>query len=235
MLEEYLNLDHGLELTKGNTNGRRGNENGILYFAVFCTLQRIKYGYVPQDYALEFKKIMKGLEVESGLYDRGKSDKLVENPKRTISHDNISGIAALSVYYDTTHAREIANYGLEHFFVYNNNQKGFRAPMNPGNYSVWLALGDRLKILQYLFLPFFIINMILTLLKPKGETSSKILYLVELTALVTKCPESVGWRFLSDRLHSRLRKQYGACYLQEIMAIYYKDVDHPINVFIKGF
>lgn len=224
MIEEYLNFDHGLELSKGNTQGRRGNENGILFYCEYLILKEMSGQELDNSDLLTFTKIMEGLTVEKGLYDRGKSDKDVENPKRTLSHDNISAIASASKMLNTNHAKDIAKYGLKHLFVYNNNQTGFRLPMNPANYTMWLALANISVFLQIIFLPFFLINFIITMSKPKENTSSKLLYLVELYPLRYTMYGVIFKLYLF-----LLERQYGEDYFREIFAIYFKDYDHPIN------
>lgn len=232
MISQYLNYDHGLELAKGNTEGRRGNENGILFYAEYLILKEMFGEKLTDNDKYIFWRIMGGLEVKAGLYDRGKSDKDVENPKRSISHDNISAIASVSNLLKTPHAKDIAEYGLTHFFVYNNNQKGFRLPMNPANYSAWLALANIFVILELLFLPFFLINYMISMSKEKQNTSSKLLYLVELYPL--RNSKKFWWRLLYKNYISRLKKQYGEKYLREIFSIYFKNYDHPINVLARS-
>ena len=230
MIEKYLNYDHGLELVEGNTESHRGNENGILYLAEYFILKQLSGQNLDARDKEIFELIMDGLEVEKGLYDRGASDKLRESPKRSISHDNISAIASISKMLGTSHASEIASYGLKHFGIYNNNKKGFSLPMNPGNYSIWLALANKSTILQILFLPFFLINFIITMSKEKQNTSSKLLYLVELFPL----KEIQPYGLLYSLYLARLKKQYGEKYLQEIFSIYFKDENHPNNVLARS-
>lgn len=230
MIKKYLNLDHGLELHEGNTSSHRGNENGILYLAEYFILKQLSGQSLNEKDKEIFEFIMDGLEVEKGLYDRGASDKLRESPKRSISHDNLSAISAISKMLGTSHASEIASYGLKHFGIYNNNQKGFSLPMNPANYSIWLALANKSAILQILFLPFFLINFIISLSKEKQNTSSKLLYLVELFPL----REIQPYGFLYSIYVARMKKQYGEKYLKELFGIYFKDENHPNNVLARS-
>jgi hypothetical protein len=225
MLEDYLNFDHGLELYPGNTEGIRGNENGILYFAEYLILHQMVYGGLQLKEYWSAIDIISSLQVEPGLYDRGVRDKYRENPKRTISQDNLHGISSIARSF----SEDIANYGLKHFFVFNNNQKGFALPMNPGNYSIWLAHAGKFFALQLLFLPFFLINYIISMSKPRENTSSKILYLVKLYPLTN---EKIYGTIYKNYL-KRLEKQYGAKYFEELFKIYFKDENHPINVLAR--
>lgn len=230
MIENYLNYDHGLELYEGNTSSHRGNENGVLFLAEYFILKQLSGQNLDENDKQIFVSIVNGLEVEKGLYDRGNSDKLRESPKRAISHDNISSIASMSKMFGTSHASEIASYGLKHFGIYNNNQKGFSLPMNPSNYSIWLALANKSALLQIIFLSFFLINFIISMSKEKQNTSSKLLYLVELFPLKEIQPYGILYRFYL----ARLKKQYSDKYLKEIFSIYFLDENHPNNVLARS-
>lgn len=224
LLEPYLNYNHGLELVKGLTDTERGNENGILFLVEYFILLDM-LGQLTSEHANIFKQIVNDLEIEDGIYDRGKLDRYGEQPVRSISHDNISAISAGSYLFGTEHARQIADYGLKHFFVYDNNGQEY-LPMNPGNYTPWLYLGERSKLLQLVFLPFFLINFTITMLKPKQDTSSKLLYLVELYAMQKT---SKFYKFLFNIYMKRIKKQYDG--LHNILLIYFhQDINNPINV-----
>ena len=230
LYKEYLNLDHGIELFPNINFNHRGNENGILFFCEYLILKQISGQSLTSRDKETFISIIRGIEVVSGLYDRGASDKIRENPKRSQSHDNLSAIASISKMLGTSHASEIASYGLKNFGIYNNNQKGFSLPMNPANYSIWLALANKSAFLQILFLPFFLINFIISMSKKKENTSSKLLYLVELFPL----KEIQPYGLLYSLYLARLKNQYGEKYLKEIFGIYFKDENHPNNVLARS-
>jgi len=236
LLDDYYNPVHGLELEPNKNTGDRNNENGILFLVEFMFLSEFR---TDDDVADKFNDVVKRLEVEKGLYDRGALDGMITSingvdlPKRTISHDNISAISAGSrLINDLTNGQEcffhhdIAEYGLKHFFVFNNNRKGFRAPMNPGNYSIWLALGQRALILQILFLPFYLINFFITNNKPANETSGKLLNFVELYPLRKK----FFWSMMYKVYTSMMRRMYDKDYMVKLTEIYFKDEKHPVRI-----
>lgn len=233
LLEPYLNYNHGLELVRDLTDTPRGNENGILFLVEYFILLDM-LDQLTSEHANIFKQIVNDLEVEEGLYDRGKLDRYGEQPVRSISHDNISAISAGSYLFGTEHAKQIADYGLKHFFVYDNNGQEY-LPMNPGNYTPWLYLGQAgsiglmfiiKKVLEFIFLPFFLINFTITMLKPKRDTSSKLLYLVELYAMQKT---SKFYKFLFDIYMKKIKKQYVG--LHNILLVYFhQDIYNPINV-----
>jgi len=230
-LDRYYNPVHGLELEPDINTANRNNENGILFLVEYLLM---KNPIEPSDED-KFKKVVKNIQLEPGLYDRGQLDSVTAAitgvEKRTISHDNISAIAAGSYYLGTHHAADIAVYGLRHCFSYNNLRKGFRAPMNPGNWSIWLALGKVAPILQVLFFPLYLINFIITTNKAKEHTSGKLLYFVELFPL----RKHTVWGALYRMLIHRLRLMYGEHPLEELTKIYFKDEQHPVRIVAKDF
>lgn len=237
-LYRYLNYVHGLELEPDINLGDRNNENGILFL--------VEYIFLSQDnvyrLAYDFSNIVDKLEVSEGLYDRGSLDNQKQEqtgiPKRTISHDNISAIAAGSRFLrDVTNTKmisyheEIANYGVKHFFSYNNREKGFRLPMNPGNYSIWLALANKFLLLQILFLPFYLINFNLTNKKPEQDTSGKLLNFVELYPL----RRHWFWGRMYKRYLKQMKDLYGDRPLEKLTEIYFRDANHPVRLAAKEF
>jgi hypothetical protein len=230
-LEKYYNPVHGLELEPDVNTGNRQNENGILFLVEYLLMTN---PISPSDED-KFKQVVKNIEVEPGLYDRGQLDNDIAAisgvEKRTISHDNISAISAGSYYLGTHHASDIAIYGLRHCFSYNNHKKGFRAPMNPGNWSIWLALGKTAPLLQLLFFPFYLVNFLITTNKAKEHTSGKLLYFVELFPLRNHRLWSILYRML---IH-RLKLMYGSNPLKELTKIYFKDEQHPVRLVAEEF
>lgn len=230
-LDRYYNPVHGLELSPDINNGNRQNENGILFLVEYLLMTN---PITPEDED-KFKQVVKNIEIEPGLYDRGGLDSvtaaLTGVEKRTISHDNISAIAAGSYYLGTHHASDIAIYGLKHCFSYNNLKKGFRAPMNPGNWSVWLALGKTAPLLQLLFFPFYLINFLITTNKSKQQTSGKLLYFVELFPL----RNHLLWGIMYQMLMNRLAIMYGEKPLVELTKIYFRDEQHPVRLASESF
>jgi hypothetical protein len=230
-IEKYYNPVHGLELLPDINTGNRQNENGILFLVEYLLMTN---PITPEDED-KFKEVVKNIEIEPGLYDRGSLDTQIAAAsgihKRTISHDNISAIAAGSYYLGTHHASDIAIYGLKNCFSYNNLKKGLRAPMNPGNWSIWLALGKVAPLLQVLFFPFYLINFLITTNKAKEQTSGKLLYFVELYPL----RKHVAWGMMYKMLIYKLKKMYGDKPLVELTKIYFKDEQHPVRLVSESF
>jgi hypothetical protein len=227
---DYLNPSHGLELFPGNTKGWRGNENGILFYCQLLHLlnERKELTFTHINF---FIKVVDALEVKRGLYNRGAGEMSIPfEERRTISHDNISGISAGSFLLKTRHAKDIYRYGKRNLFIYNNVKPRKVAPMNPGNWSIWAYCGGS-KVLWLLFLPFFVINMLISCTKPKEITSSKLLYFTELYPVKNS---NLIWKALWAKYSFLMRKQYGKEWLHKMMVIYYKDENHPNRVLSKG-
>lgn len=225
---------HGFELRPNvNTpNARITTENGVLYFAEFLMLLDIREDLQTLDRA-RFYNLCRALQVVPGLYDRGaaESTTVPYNERRTISHDNITAIASGSVICNYDFEKEIANFGLEHLFMYNNVAPRLVPPMNPGSYCSWLSMADR-DYLSILFFPIFLINVIITMFKPKQNTSGKKLYILEFYALsIIQGKRMFKW--ISKLFFSRLVSQYGSDFIHQIYKIYYPE-DHPLVVFSKN-
>src|SRR5574343_208356 len=215
-LLRYYNPIHGLELEADINLRDRGNDNCILFLVEYILLAQYYSDTEISSYHYRmFNNVVDCITVEPGLYDRGALDEM-HPPKRTISHDNISAIASGSYLCGTKHAKDIAIYGLKHLFVYNNNQRGFRAPMNPGNYSIWLALGKTAPLLQLLFIPFYLANFFITNNKPKEATSGKLLNFVELYPL----RKHWFWGKIYKIFINKMKKQYGDAPLKDLTRIY---------------
>ena len=231
----WVNLSHGMELEPDINTGHRGNENGILYLAEYIMCLHKSADLNTQD-KLVFETIVYNLRYEdNGVYNRGEGESkpwhkyyVPAESRRTISQDNITAIACGTYLLgNKNEAIQIAKHGIANFFVYNNIKPLRRFPLNPGNISTWLALGGFEKS-ALVFLPFYIINFIITMCKPANNTSSKKLYMLELYTL----RNVFGFKTLGKILDWRLRKQYGENYVNSIYSIYYP-AGHPLREITK--
>jgi hypothetical protein len=229
--EKYYNPVHGLELQPDVNKGNRQNEFGVVFLATLIYLCSGRES-LPF-YKIDLLDLFDLLEEENGLFNRGALDNRIASEtgieKRTISHDNISAISSLSYFYNTRHARDIYIYGLKHFFSYNNLQKGFRLPMNGGNYSVWSRLGGS-TIFYLLFLPWYAINFFISNAKEPNQTSGKLLNFVELYPLKNDKVFGIFWRIYI----SKMKSMYGEFFMEELTKIYYQDENHPCRLASKG-
>lgn len=217
---EYFSEIYGLV-----TDNDPKTENGQLFLAEYVFLNSYMYGEDRTDKFL-FVSQLKNSKVEDGLYHR--------NPlltTRTLSHDNMSGILALSKYYNTQHRKEIWSYLLKHFGTYDNTkgrspQFSKYLPFNPGNFFIWGLCAD--SLLAYLFLPLFVINMLITCSKPKENTSGKILLWVELFPL----QNNLICRLLNKYFEYKMKKMYGEDFVAKLLTIYHgnsNSKEFPIN------
>lgn len=236
-MQDYYNPFHGFELTPGvNQDGQRGNENGILFMGVYLTLRYIRHE-ITLDEVDAFYATVRNLEVEPGLYDRGagESETIPVEKRRSVSHDNISAISSVNTLLGTIYpkeqdfAKDIAVYGLKNGFVYNNIKPRFRWPMNPSNWSIWLAQGGY-KLLAIPFLPFMAINILITTARPPENTSSKQLCFVELYPVRNTLMFGWMWKIYKYRM----KKMYGVDWLNKMFSIYYRHPDHPIRKLSEG-
>lgn len=227
----YINYFHGFELEPDiNLPNQRGNENGILFLVVYLHL-RHALGEFSASERNDFDIISKSLQVTPGLFDRGagESQTIPYTERRSVSHDNITAISAYSKLlndngFPSPYAKDIANYGLKHFFTFNNVKPRFIFPINPSNWSILLYNGGY-KLTSLLFLPFYFINLFITCLKEPGNTSSKQLYFAELYPVKDKFVWKYFWLFY----RSKMINMYGEYWLSGIFNIYYRYENHPIR------
>jgi len=224
---------HGMELQPDvNTpSARNTTENGVLYFAEFLMLLHIREELQVLDRA-RFYNLGRALQVVPGLYDRGagESDNVPYQDRRTISQDNILAIAAGSVICDYEFQGDIYSYGMAHLFMYNNVAPRLVFPMNPGNYSPWAAMAKQ-KIITVLFYLVYIINLVLCMFLPKGNTSTKKLHTLELYALVHK-QDNFMFRWLAKLFFNRMVNMYGQDFIYQLYSIYYPST-HPLVAYSK--
>lgn len=242
-LTEYMNTSHGLELEPNINMGKRGNENGIVYLNSYLNMKDILSPLESPaninskwlDYVMDFSFIRLnctaiGEDGESikGLFNRGKGESYFPKEEiRSISHDNISGFSSIGRLFGLPVTRDIYSYGKRHLGAYNNTGRFLdNLPMNPSNYALWAYNGGS-TLLYWLFLPFLIINMLITTCKPEQDTSSKILIFNELYPIRK---EGV-WKYLWKFYLLRMEKMYGKMWLSRLMRIYYLPT-HP-NVLIS--
>lgn len=242
-LSRYMNTSHGLELEPDINLGQRGNENGIVYLNSYLNMKdMITPLNAPAnvdnrwlEYVIDFSSIRlnctavdKNGNSVNGLFNRGKGESYFPKEEiRAISNDNISGFSSISRLLGLRASKDIYSYGKRHLGAFNNTGRMFDyLPMNPGNYSLWAYNGGS-KLLYWLFLPFLIINILISTNKPELDTSSKILIFNELYPIRK---EGV-WKYLWKFYILRMEKMYGKMWVNRLMRIYYLPT-HP-NVLIS--
>ena len=78
-----------------------------------------------------------------------------------------------------------------------------------------------------MFFPLYFINMTISLSKDKQQTSSKLIYWLELNTM----PSTALNRFLKDFFNSKMTSQYGADYLKKMRMIYFNQEDEDFPLF----
>lgn len=138
------------------------------------------------------------------------------NDTRSMSHDEITGFMVASHLLKTSHKTFIWNHFLKSFGSWNNTGRVIDyLPFNPGNYYAWGAYVE--SKLRWLFLPLYFINMILAISKSPNETSSKIIYWLELFTM----PENKINNWMKRIFVNEMTKQYGKNWLRKMYLIYF--------------
>jgi hypothetical protein len=200
---EYFKEGYGLV-----TENDPITENCNLFYAQYLALKTP----VVTD-LIFYRRNMKLKVNETGLYNRRSEETL---PVRSVSKDEILGFMTASAILKTEHADKIWKHLLTHLGSYNNTGRLLDyLPFNPGNYYNWGQLvGSKLS---YIFLPMFIINLIIASNKPVGITSSKILYWL----IFKTMPKNVINNFICKYYERKMKSQYGENYIRGLYNIYF--------------
>lgn len=232
---DYLSTTYGLVTDHDPTS-----ENGQLFLTQLIMLDNTN--------ALVCNQIMLdqllASKVERGLYHR--------NPDltaRTMSHDNLTAIFTYSYLNNTSHRFEIWNYLLKHLGTYDNTknkstQLSRFLPFNPANFFIW-GLCAKSNI-YLLFLPFYVLSLILSCNTDRNETSGKILNWIKLK------PHKDHWivkhlfRYYEQKMYDQYVRKFWVeevaiqagflpkvetSYIRELMKIYHggNSKEFPIN------
>ena len=201
---EYFKIGYGLVTTNDPVT-----ENCSLFYAQYLTLKTL----CTTEDLIFFRKNMRLKLNERGLYNRRSVE---PTPVRSVSKDEILGWLVASKILDTEHGQNIWHHLITHFGSYNNTGRMLDyLPFNPGNFYAWgQIVGSKLS---YLFLPFFVVNLVLCCNKPVENTSSKIMYWLEFKNM----PDSFINKQLSKYYERKMKAQYGENYLLGLYNIYF--------------
>lgn len=216
---DYLSVVYGLTGENDPTS-----ENGQLFLAELILLRDLKK--IEPSVLTSFLKFqLQNSKVEKGLYNRNSA--LTE---RCTSHDNLAGIFSWSFLTKTKHRFEIWKYLLKHFGTYDNTKGKSKQlsrflPFNPSNFFIWGLCAE--SSIYLLFFLFYLISLVISSNKPRGDTSGKILSWVEMY------PHREHWlvKHLFGYYQKKMTKQYGLDYIKELMLLYHgkNSRDFPIN------
>lgn len=201
---EYFKSGYGLVTENDPTT-----ENCNLFYSEYLTLKK---QHTEQDVAF-FSENMKLKINDRGLYNRRSGETL---PVRSVSKDEILGFLTASKILNTEHRFIIWKHLITHFGSYNNTGRlSDYLPFNPGNFYSWGQLVN--SKLSYLFLPMFIVNLVITCNKKPQDTSSKIMDWLEFENM----PASFINNLLKKYFEKKMRAQYGEKYLEGLLNIYF--------------
>lgn len=217
---EYINDTYGL-VTKNDLT----SENGSLFLVEYMMLCQMKGDLMSaaNASATMIRQLEKSKE-DKWLYNR--------NPEllnKCNSHDNLSGIFSFSYLQGTNHTHNIWQWLVWHLGTYDNTDGRDPSiyrffPFNPGNFFIWGKCAE--SWFYMLFLPIYLINLIISNNKAANDTSGKILSWVELY------PHKEHWlcKLLFNYYEKKMKSVYGEDYLKELMKIYFlgNDSDFPI-------
>jgi hypothetical protein len=232
--DRWFNRGTGMELAPDLNKNifKYTSENGTLFHAEYLLLKKVAFtlNREDRDNGIRLLKAMQTRE-NVGVYHRdlnSKTEYLLGNHQNVnrISKDNMLGILVMAnILYEPQIKKEVSSHAIKNYGIFNNTVEKNIPPFNPATYFALFALCGK-DLLAYLFFPFYIINMIVTLCKPKSVTSSRILYWMTLETLKKKL--LYGW--LYKAYMTALRIQYGDNPMSTIFDIYYIHPENPITV-----
>jgi len=202
---EYFSPIYGL-VTKAD----QISENAGLFLAQYHASKRDKKGF---DIYLQK---MNNAETDSGLYMRSANHK-----ERGVSHDEITGMMASSYLFQTIHKDIIWHQLKQNFGAYPAVVIDWTdyLPFNPANYYPWGQYVG--SIFSYAFLPFYTLNFFLAINKGENQTSSKLIYWLELETM----PKTFINKGLKKAFEYKMKKQYGENFLFNMRRIYFNQED----------
>lgn len=155
---------------------------------------------------------MQMAKLKNGLYLR-----TFHHTKRSVSHDELTGMIASSFIYKTLHHKIIWEQLKENWGAYPAVVVGWtdKLPYNPSNYYAWGAYAG--SKWSRIFFPFYLANMLISINKEPGETSSKLIYGLELNSM----PISGLNTYLKSIYEKKMIEQYGENYKMELRKIYF--------------
>lgn len=247
MYDRWLNMSHGFELYPDINLGRRGNENGILYFAQYIALKKYKGTLTEEDKEL-FNQVCLNLRAwhldgsrDNGVFDRGQNESLNQDGHvRSISHDNLTAICRGSAEFDLVFHKAIATNMFKNQLRFDNasasNPRWLKpkhdgttttsCQLHPRDHFYWLYMGGHKKLAMF-FYPAFILANLVTCFGRLDDTSGKNLIWTRLLGR-DELPLKILWKVCNFIL----KKRYGTDnWIKETLAIYYwQTEENPLRV-----
>lgn len=201
------------------------SENGGLQLGFFYTLKRMLGERITITEADLFVTKMRNAKVTEGLYLRSSYHKFTR-----VSQDEQSGFSICSYILETNHRFEIWKYLDKH---HNYPATGEDRRYNPGDYYAWGTLAGAKPPWYSPF--WYCINLVLSSNKPKGNTSSKLIYLCELYLMkdISKYANKL-WKYYSWRMKFMYGKNwinalFETCYIREDSDFPLKELSRRLN------
>lgn len=214
---EYFKMGYGL-----TTQADPITENCNLFLATYHILKHLKSGLSKEDRDF-FIQNMELKVNQFGLYNRRSIE---GNPVRSVSQDEILGWMISSDLLVTSHGADIWSHLIRHLGSYNNTGRWLDyLTFNPGNFYSWGQIVG--SPLSYIFLPIYVINLLIAISKEPANTSSKIMLWMELETM----PKTKINSILSSVFEHRMIAQYGADFVSVLLHKYHNRESEEFPIF----
>lgn len=239
-LQEKYTDRYGRVTLYPSVNGESDNENPNLFTGEGAMLAKLN-GLVTPEYQETVYNSIKTVEIITGLHSRQPNSPM---DRHLISFDEHNGIMFSSVMLENRSLPlEIVQYGEKHDWIYIDNAPGAKLIDNPALYASHIRQPrDRAfyKICAHQEVSFFEIAYMSIALylsggNTKEETSGKIMSWFRIKTLETLGWDHWMWRWARNKFENKLKVLYNnEYYMEDVMAIYFRDPNHPFHTLIKG-
>lgn len=196
------------------------SENGPLFAAEYWICRKMLN---PMESSTTPARILRSVIKNTGevWFDPNPSDQ--NDPHCHFSHDNMTGIYALSVAYKPD---ELDNLPVSKW--------NHRSWLHPRDLMYYNLMKDKNQLFL-LSLPILLVMALVSCVKPRGKTSGKCLWFLRLLTmklhknLIIKLFGTISFKIISFVL----KKEHGKKPFVDVFKIYFPEIEHPIHEMVE--
>lgn len=199
-----------------------GHDQNAIRFTAEAYYLLYKYGDLPAE---SFRSIMKEAEIEKGLYKRGGRDAIEQ-----IGPDDLILLSAVSFLIgENTIAKNIYEYGIKHFHIFNNTDPGyftFSAWM--GRFPAWRAHLKFCAGVKPNFLELWLFKIAMRYTMKSYSIQNQDAWVFSYFMLLVASYREPNIRPLFQEFQDALKAQLGEASLKQVLGSYYQKPDYPV-------
>lgn len=178
-IESKYTDEDGLILERPNSSAGPDTGNGIENLCIYNLLLHTSGQLTKDDYN-KFCSVIRSCEIEKGLYNRGP-----RKPGDLIGHDDIVALSGVSSVICAPFAKDIANYGVQYNWSFNN--------VDPGTWTLQSFQGRHVDLIPFWLIcggrsAWWIAQVLLcnSIIYARGDAGPMILKWIQCRALMDK-------------------------------------------------